>query len=209
MAAFSRVRPPAAQKGPAMRFLSLCLGGVVWAGIALGQSAADRPLTTLPYVPGLDPASMDRTVDPCTNLYRFSCGGWIKNNPIPPDQAKWDVYAKLTQDNQRYLWGLLEEAAKPSPNRNALEQQIGDFFYACMDEPSIERAGLSPLKPGLDQIAALASIRDLAELLGHLHLRASGDHMMFGFGSGQDYSNSAQVIAFASAGGLGLPDRDY
>ena len=33
--------------------------------------------------------------------------------------------------------------------------------------------------------------------------------MLFGFGSGQDYGDSTQVIAFASAGGLGLPDRDY
>ena len=33
--------------------------------------------------------------------------------------------------------------------------------------------------------------------------------MMFGFGSAQDLADSTQVIAFASAGGLGLPDRDY
>ena len=33
--------------------------------------------------------------------------------------------------------------------------------------------------------------------------------MLFGFGSGQDFGDSTQVIAFASAGGLGLPDRDY
>ena len=29
------------------------------------------------------------------------------------------------------------------------------------------------------------------------------------FGSDQDFSDSNQVIAFAVAGGLGLPDRDY
>ena len=33
--------------------------------------------------------------------------------------------------------------------------------------------------------------------------------MLFGFGSNQDFADSSQVIAFASAGGLGLPDRDY
>ena len=38
---------------------------------------------------------MDRTVDPCTDFYRYSCGAWIKKNPIPPDQSRWDVYAKL------------------------------------------------------------------------------------------------------------------
>ena len=57
---------------------------------------------------------MDRSVDPCTDFYHYSCGGWIKKNPIPPDQARWDVYAKLTEDNERFLWGILEEASKPS-----------------------------------------------------------------------------------------------
>src|SRR5579864_648887 len=75
--------------------------------------ATERPLTALPYTPGLDVSAMDRTIDPCVNFYRYSCNTWIKNNPIPPDQARWDVYAKLQQDNQRFLWGLLEQAAKP------------------------------------------------------------------------------------------------
>ncbi len=35
------------------------------------------------------------------------------------------------------------------------------------------------------------------------------NRLLFGFGSDQDFSDSNQVIAFAVAGGLGLPDRDY
>src|SRR5258708_5278546 len=33
--------------------------------------------------------------------------------------------------------------------------------------------------------------------------------MLFGMGASQDYADSTRVIAFATAGGLGLPDRDY
>jgi predicted metalloendopeptidase len=36
-----------------------------------------------------------------------------------------------------------------------------------------------------------------------------GGCLFFNFGSDQDYENSQNVIAFAEAGGLGLPDRDY
>src|SRR5580698_433225 len=134
-----------------MRHRLFFLAGWMACG-ALGQTAPERPLTTLPYTPGLDPAAMDRSVDPCTNFYQYSCSAWIKNNPIPPDQARWDVYAKLQQDNQRFLWGLLEQAAKPG-NRSVVEQEIGDYFQACMDETGIEKLGAGPLKAGLDEIA--------------------------------------------------------
>ena len=173
------------------------------------QSTPKTPLFALPYSPSLDLSAMDPSVNACTDFYHYSCGGWIKNNPIPADQARWDVYAKLTEENERFLWGILEEVSKPTAGRNKVETEIGDYFQACMDEPTVEKSGAAPLKPELDQIDALKSIRDLPALLGRLHLGVQGDHMLFGFGSNQDFADSSQVIAFASAGGLGLPDRDY
>src|SRR5579863_9797040 len=106
----------------------------------------DRPLAALPYTPSLDLPSMDRSANPCTNFYRYSCGGWIKNNPIPPDQAVWNVYSKLQQDNELFLWGLLAQASMPDPARDAVRREIGDFFQACMDETGIERSGLAPIQ---------------------------------------------------------------
>jgi putative endopeptidase len=152
---------------------------------------------------------MDRSVDPCTDFYRYSCGAWIKKNPIPPDQARWDVYSKLNDDNERFLWGILVEAAKPNANRDLVETEIGDYFAACMDQSAVEKAGLTPLKPELAAIAALHSIGDLPAYLGRAHLEAASRGMVFGFGANQDYADSSRVIAFLSAEGLGLPDRDY
>src|SRR5258706_3483443 len=107
----------------------------------------DTPLYSLPYSPSLDLSSMDRAVDPCTDFYQYSCGSWIKNNPIPPDQARWNVYSKLANENQRFLWGILEQAAKPTAGRSAVEAQIGDYFSACMDEGSRAKTGAAPLRP--------------------------------------------------------------
>jgi putative endopeptidase len=157
----------------------------------------------------MDLSAMDRTADPCTDFFRYSCGTWIKKNPIPPDQARWDVYSKLEEDNERFLWGILEQASKPEGARSGVETEIGDYYHACMDEPAVEKAGAAPLKAELDEIAALKSLRDLPAFLARQHLTLFGDHMLFGFGSNQDYADSSRVIAFASAGGLGLPDRDY
>lgn len=170
--------------------------------------AQDHPITSLPYTPSLDIPSMDQSVAACDNFYRYACGGWIAKNPIPPDQASWNVYAKLTQDNQMFLWGILEEAAKPTAGRSVAQRQIGDYFAACINEEAVEKAGAAPLKPVLDQIAALQSASDLASFVARQHLD-SETSMLFGFGSNQDFADASRVIAFASAGGLGLPDRDY
>jgi putative endopeptidase len=169
-----------------------------------------QPLHTLPYTPSLDLTAMDTTADACVDFYQYTCGGWKKHNPIPPDQASWSVYSKLEDENQRFLWGILEDESNPRQKRTASEQKIGDYFQACIDEPPIEKLGSTPLENGLREIAALKSKDEMASYLGHAHLglsRSSG--MLFSFTSDQDFSDSTQVILFARAGGLGLPDRDY
>ena len=169
----------------------------------------EHPLTVLPYTPSLDVPSMDLAADPCADFYQYTCGGWMKNNPIPPDQASWSVYGKLAQENEQFLWGVLEDVAKPSADRTAVQQKIGDYFASCMDEQRIESLGAKPLQPVLDKIAALKTKKQLAALLADQHQKDYGSGWMFGFGSDQDFGDATQVIAFAHAGGLGLPDRDY
>src|SRR5437762_5368797 len=175
-------------------------------------AAAQQPSTpepVLPYTPSLDVNAMDKATDPCVDFYQYSCGGWKKNNPIPPDQTSWSVYGKLYQDNLNFLRGILEEAAQPNSSRDAVTQKIGDFYTACMDELAVEKRGLAPIKPDLDAIARLKSARDLAPLLARLQLATQGSGMLFGGGSTQDPDNSEQQIAGLDQGGLGLPDRDY
>ncbi|HEX6880403.1 MAG TPA: M13 family metallopeptidase, partial [Terriglobales bacterium] len=169
----------------------------------------EKPLASLPYTPSLDVNSMDKSADPCVDFYQYSCGGWMKNNPIPADQAGWSVYGKLYQENQQFLWGILDDLSKKSAGRNANQQKIGDFFAACMDEPAVEKQGAAPLKPYLAQINGMKSTKDLPAVLASLHLKTQGSGFLFGFGSNQDFENSQSIIAFATAGGLSLPDRDY
>ena len=180
---------------------------------ALAQnSSSSAPV--LPYSPSLDLTSMDKSVDPCVDLYHYSCGGWQKKNPIPPDQTSWSVYGKLYEDNQIFLRAMLEHAAQLNPQRTAVEQKTGDFYAACMDEATVEKRGLAPIQPELDAIAQVKSVKDLTPLAARLQLTYRqysmyGSPMLFDAGSAQDPDNSEQVIADVDQGGLGLPDRDY
>ncbi|MGH9530621.1 MAG: M13 family metallopeptidase [Terriglobales bacterium] len=150
---------------------------------------------------------MDKSADPCVDFYQYSCGGWKKNNPIPPDQTSWSVYAKLYQDNLNFLRGVLEEAAANHTSQDAVTQKIGAFYGACMDEAAVEKQGLAPLQPDLDAIAQLKSRETLASLIARLQM-VYGD-ILFNQGSTQDPDDSEQQIAEIAQGGLGLPDRDY
>ncbi|MEP7012750.1 MAG: M13 family metallopeptidase [Acidobacteriota bacterium] len=177
--------------------------------LSAARAETETPLTALPYSPSLSLAAMDRSVDPCVDFYAFSCAGWEKSNPIPSDQGSWSVYAKVTQENQRFLWGLLETAAKDTPGRTPTERLIGDYFSACMDLPGIEKAGLTPVRPDLDAVAALKSKGEIAALLGKLHPNGFARRMLFSFGATQDADNADREMPEVGSGGLGLPDRSY
>ena len=172
-------------------------------------AAAQSPLQNLPYTPSLDVTAMDRSANACADFYQYSCGGWLARNPIPADQASWSVYGKLYEDNQRFLWGILDSLARNSAGRSANQQKIGDYFASCMDETAIEQRGRTPLAPTLAAIDAMTSARELPALLARLQLDNGGDEFLFGLTSAQDFADSKAVIAFANAGGLGMPDRDY
>jgi endothelin-converting enzyme/putative endopeptidase len=166
-----------------------------------------QPLQAMPYLPSLDVNNLDRSVDPCTDFYKFACGGWQKHNPIPADQAGWDVYAKLANDNQQFLWGILEEDAKAT-DRTPVQQKVGDYFAACMNTSAIDARGYTPVKPALLEIDALKTRQALVAALGRLQHTYAGS-FFFRAGTGQDAVDSSTVIVGIGAGGLGLPDRDY
>src|SRR6266446_10911532 len=159
----------------------------------------------------LDLSAMDKTVDPCVDFYTYSCGGWMKNNPVPPDQSNWGTYGKVQDENLAQLRTILEEAAKANFDKPSVQQKIGDYYASCMDEAAIDKLGAAPLTPELKRIADLQSKNAIAEYLATSQFPTSifGGGSLFSFRSTQDFKDSTQVIAETDQGGLGLPDRDY
>ena len=77
---------------------------VLCACFAVAQQSAAKPQ------PVLDVTSMDRSIDPCTDFYTYSCGGWMKKNPIPPDQSSWSTYGKVQDEDTAQLRDILQTA---------------------------------------------------------------------------------------------------
>jgi len=161
----------------------------------------------LKTVPSFDINAMDKSVDPCVDFYQYACGDWLKNNPIPADQAEWGRFDELHERNQMILRNILEKASADNPNRSSNDQKIGDFYYSCMDEAGIKAKGTAPLKPMMERIDAVNDKSQLPALVGQLH--SSGVEALFAFGSEPDAKDSMMEIAGTDQGGLGLPDRDY
>jgi endothelin-converting enzyme/putative endopeptidase len=168
---------------------------------SLAQSAASRP------GPGFNLDIIDKSVDPCVDFYQYACGNWIKRTEIPPDQSIWVSFVELNERNVDIEHEILEKAAAGGAGRDAIEQKIGDFYGACMDEKAVDTKGISALQPELDRIAAVQDKQALIDEVAHVHM--VGPNPLFNFFSSSDLHNADQVIAYIDQGGLTLPDRDY
>jgi putative endopeptidase len=144
-----------------MSRIALVLILVLAAATANAQSASTASTV---HPPVLDVTSIDSSVDPCTDFFAYSCGGWLKKNPIPPDKTSWSAAWKLQDDNKVLLRGILEEASEGGASRDSVKQKIGDYYAACMDEKIVEAAGANPLQAVLERISGMHSKRDMARV---------------------------------------------
>ena len=184
--------------------------GVFGSGAVMAQSPA-APQANKPEPPAViksfDLSAIDKTADPCTDFYQYSCGNWVKSNPIPSDQVRWARSFSLLRERNRYLlWEELDAAAKAP--KTPLQKQYGAFFAACMNTDEVEKKGITPIQPAWKEIAGLTDASQLPALLGELENQGTPDGF-FNFGVGQDDKDSSKQIAEIYQGGISLPDRDY
>jgi putative endopeptidase len=157
---------------------------------------------------GIELADMNRNVEACTDFFDFSNGAWRAMNPIPPSQTRWSRRWQAGEESKDRLKGILEEAAAvKDPPKGSIDQLIGDFYGACMNEAEINRLGVKPLGPLFAEIDAMKTVADVERLITRFQQIAIP--VPFAVTAGSDNHNPTDVIAQLYAGGLGLPDRDY
>src|SRR5256714_9302045 len=99
---------------------------------AVAQSPAIAPNTSAdasakPQVdknpPPLDPKNMDTSVKPADDFYLFANGGWIKNNPIPPEFSRWASVNQLAEKNNDALHEIAEKASGGAAPKDAKDSK--------------------------------------------------------------------------------------
>jgi putative endopeptidase len=187
-----------------------CIAGVLLFGAmgaaASGQAAPEKPRENYQPTPSFDLSSIDPAADPCKDFYKFACGNFAKNHPIPADQPSTDGFYQLFNVNTQQLTGILEKTEAPSPSRTANEQKIGDYYHACMNQSLIDSKGLEPLAALLKQIDTMG-LPQMADLAGRL--QREGVNVLFSYGEQQDYKDASKQIASIDQGGLGMPEKDF
>lgn len=180
---------------PALKPLTLAIG------LLLGGQALAAPVFDVTELG--DPATA------CSDLDTFVNQKWVAANPIPPDKSRWGSFMALGEKSLNDQHAILRRAARTADRAAAgsVEQKIGWLYRSGMDEAAIERAGYRPIQA---QLAAIDGLRTTADVVKYLQQSfARGDMQVFSFGSGADYQNAKQQIAYAYQGGLGLPTPDY
>ena len=171
----------------------------------VAEAAKDNPQNSI--IAGFDFSNLDRSVSACQDFNQFANGGWMAKNPIPPEYSVWGNFTKLAEHNNDELHEILEGLLKKKRLAPGNEQKSADFYRSCMDEPSIEAAGINPLQGEIDRINQINDVLSLEDEIARFH--AHRIPAVFGFGATQDFKDSTAIIAQAVQGGLGLPDRDY
>jgi endothelin-converting enzyme/putative endopeptidase len=157
---------------------------------------------------GIEVSDLNRDVEPCTDFYEFANGAWRAANPIPASMPRWSRRWAAGESSKDRLKLILEEAsAAPDPPRGSVEQLIGDFYGACMDETGANRLGVRPLAPLLGAIHAMKGVGDVQRMIARFHSIAIP--VPFALSGGSDNHSPNDVIVQIDASGLGMPDRDY
>ncbi|CAH0997158.1 Neutral endopeptidase [Emticicia aquatica] len=163
-----------------------------------------KPSTSKPDV--LE-ANIDTTVNVATDFFQYANGGWIKKNPIPDVESAWGIGNLVIEENLKRLKEINEKAMKENAEKGTTSQKIGDFWQSAMDSSTIEKQGISPLKPELDAINSIADLKSLQNVLADLTTKGVGG--MIGTSINQDAKKSDLMAVHLWQTGLGLPERDY
>ena len=176
------------------------------AGI-VALASCNTPQKEVVKIAAINPANMDTTVAAGTDFYEYACGGWIKNNPLKPEYARFGTFDQLLENNQEQLRVLIEELSATPHEAGSVAGKIGALYAMGLDSTKLNADGVAPIKEDLAAINALATKSDVSKMVATLH--KEGMAPFFALFVDADEKNSAMNIVQLYQAGIGMGDRDY
>ena len=170
-------------------------------------ASCNTPQKEVVKIAAINPANMDTTVAAGTDFYEYACGGWIKNNPLKPEYARFGTFDQLLENNQEQLRVLIEELSATPHEAGSVAGKIGALYAMGLDSTKLNADGVAPVKEELAAINALATKSDVSKMVATLH--KEGMAPFFALFVGADEKNSAMNIVQLYQAGIGMGDRDY
>ena len=158
-------------------------------------------------VPAIDMSYLDLSVAPGTDFNQYANGGWIKNNPLKAEYARFGSFDQLREDNVERLNGLFAEMSKLNPAKGSVDQKIVDLYKLGLDSTRLNAEGAEPVKDELKMIYSAGDKNELVAVLAKLNLAGGGG--FFGMGVDADLMDSNKQVLYLGQSGLGMGDRDY
>jgi putative endopeptidase len=157
---------------------------------------------------GFDATGVDARTKPGDDFFRYANGAWLDKTPIPEDKPGYSLRLAMTDRTEGRLHDLMETAAKTAAHEpRMLEEKIGAFYSAFMDEKRIDALGAKAIAPELDAIRAANDRSKIASLMGQSNADFYGT--LFVTVTDIDLKDPRRYAVYLTQDGLALPDRDY
>ena len=158
------------------------------------------------HTSGLHLDNLDTTVAPGADFYRYACGGWMENNPLGDQYARFGSFDQLAETNTERINGLIEDIASRKGVKGD-EAKVGMLYNIAMDSVKLNADGMAPIASYLQRIDAVTDNAGLQQLVAVM-MREAFDPYFFVFAS-VDEKNSTKNLLQIYQSGLTLGNRDY
>ena len=173
----------------------LCLTTILLAMTALSHAQQST---------GINLDNLDTKAVPQNDFYQFACGGWMQNNPLPGEYARFGTFDQLGLRNLEQVNELIQNLAREQHDKGSIAQKIGDLYNLAMDKERRNIDGINPIKKSLDEIEAISDRSQLSAFLGK-----SMECGLFALYVEADAMNSSMNILNESQAGFALGEKEY
>jgi len=160
--------------------------------------------------------SMDQTVNPCDDFYRFACGGWKETKYINDDQTGITEFGALRENLNRKMRALIE--GPPKKDEPFYNDMMRLMYSQCMNQTNIETYQASPLIDDIIEMGGWPVVENhewrqesfnWLDTIIKFRNKGFNHNIFISIFVGPDFKNSTRHVPQVDQGSLGLPNRKY